>query len=50
MDTKPPVYPTLPTRPLNSKKFRYVPASKTDVRVTFEKFRRLIRLQQARAS
>jgi len=47
---KAPSQAALPSRPLNSKKFRYVPASKTDVRVTFEKFRRLIRLQKAKAA
>jgi len=47
MEAKKPVYPS---RPLNSKKFKYVPASKTDIRVTFEKFRRLIRMQKARTA
>jgi len=42
--------PAFPSRPLNSKKFKYVPASRTDIRVTFEKFRRLIRMQQAKAA
>jgi len=38
--------PVLPSRPLDSKKFKYVPAAHTDIRKTIEKFRRLIRMQQ----
>jgi hypothetical protein len=38
---------TNPTRPITGHKpHRYVPAASTDIRITFEKFRRLIRLQE----
>jgi hypothetical protein len=40
--------PTMPSRHIASPRFRYVPASKTDIRQTFAKFRRLIALQQRR--
>ncbi|GAB2710898.1 hypothetical protein [Comamonas sediminis] len=49
--TTPPML-TMPTRPLialgGAKPKRYVPAASTDVSKTFDKYRRLIALQNAR--
>lgn len=37
---------THPTRPLTGSKFKYRNAASTDVRATFEKFRRLQRMRE----
>ena len=39
---------TYPSRGVNHPKFRYVPACKTDLKKTFEKARRLIKMQLRR--
>lgn len=39
---------TMPTRSIIDPKFRYVPSTKTDVKRTWRKFARLIRIQGAR--
>jgi hypothetical protein len=36
---------TMPTRPLTDSRKRYTPAAHTDIRRTFEVFRRLARIQ-----
>lgn len=45
--------PVLPTRPLcaapGQRQAKYTPAACTDVRATFEKYRRLQQMQQAHA-
>jgi hypothetical protein len=40
----------LPTLPITNPRFKYVPASHTDVRRTFRKFRLLMRIQRAQGA